>query len=366
MGERVYHEDTPATPTLDGPADERHQQSLLAPFRCIRAERHRLGDAEAAQPLPLVRLRRRRAGLAGRLHGPAAVQPRPRLRRHRADRQDATPRSSSRTPPSARRPTADQVVGQLLHVDLPDRLGDRRHLLRHPRRPLGPRQDHARDDPALLVLHRAQRPVRRRVGLRLLPLPDRPGRRRRVRRRRRPAGRDDARQGPAVHARPAAVVLRHSATSRRRCCSCSWATLESSGFFKEFTVFGCPVTPWRFLFLIGTVPGADRPARPPPARGARSVEEAGGRRQAPRRPARTPRCSAQSPWRGRRLAGLALAFSGVVGLWAITFFSVDLQQYVFKERMVRAALRRSPPSEHAEQAGARRLPQPADRRTAER
>ena len=36
-----------------------------------------------------------------------------------------------------------------------------------------------------------------------------------------------------------------------------------------------------------------------------------------------------SRWRSRAILGVLLAFSGVVGLWGIGFFTPDLQGYVF-------------------------------------
>jgi hypothetical protein len=39
-----------------------------------------------------------------------------------------------------------------------------------------------------------------------------------------------------------------------------------------------------------------------------------------------------------RAAGLALAFSGVVGLWAISFFSIDLQRYIFDKSLTAQGL----------------------------
>jgi MFS family permease len=37
-------------------------------------------------------------------------------------------------------------------------------------------------------------------------------------------------------------------------------------------------------------------------------------------------------WTRNALIGLALAASGIIGLWAIGFFSIDLQRYIFRER----------------------------------
>jgi Sugar (and other) transporter len=99
--------------------------------------------------------------------------------------------------------------------------------------------------------------------------------------------------------------------------------LEMQGRFLE-TRF----TAWRLLFVIGTVPAlialVVRRRLQEPETWKHAVLEGG------RKAGSYAELLGESPWRGRALAGLALAFSGVVGLWAIGFFSVDLQQYVMR------------------------------------
>jgi MFS family permease len=104
--------------------------------------------------------------------------------------------------------------------------------------------------------------------------------------------------------------------------------LQTLGVFEGRTLFGFPVTPWRVLFLVGTLPAllallVRRNLQEPEAWTRQvadgSIRKAGSYAE----------MLGQEPWRTRALAGLALAFSGVVGLWAISFFSIDLQRYVF-------------------------------------
>ena len=147
-----------------------------------------------AQPRPLVRADRRLARLAVRHDGPAAVQP------------GAAP-GDRRAARAGRDAGDDRRVLRLRHDDLHHRLGHRRRVLRDPRRPDRPRQDDGLHDPALLAVHRAERVLGRGLGLLLLPVPDRPGRRRAVRGRRGAGGRVAAGPGPAVCARLAAGVL---------------------------------------------------------------------------------------------------------------------------------------------------------------
>ncbi|HVX14975.1 MAG TPA: MFS transporter [Pirellulales bacterium] len=90
------------------------------------------------------------------------------------------------------------------------------------------------------------------------------------------------------------------------------------------------VSAWRVMFLVGTVPALlailirrklkeperwQSSATPGTAKQFGSYAELFG----------NPR------WRSHALAGLGLAFCGVVGLWAIGFFSIDLTRLVFRK-----------------------------------
>lgn len=101
--------------------------------------------------------------------------------------------------------------------------------------------------------------------------------------------------------------------------------LEMQGTFLE-TRF----TAWRLLFVIGTVPAliallVRRRLAEPEA--WVQLKNSGGTRKA----GSYSELLGDQPWRRHALAGLALAFAGVVGLWGIGFFSVDLQQYAMSE-----------------------------------
>jgi MFS family permease len=100
--------------------------------------------------------------------------------------------------------------------------------------------------------------------------------------------------------------------------------LEMQGAFLE-TRF----TAWRLLFVVGTVPAliallVRRRLDEPQA--WRDMIASGAGRKA----GSFSELLGEQPWRRRALAGLALAFAGVVGLWGIGFFAVDLQQYVMR------------------------------------
>jgi MFS family permease len=93
---------------------------------------------------------------------------------------------------------------------------------------------------------------------------------------------------------------------------------------------GATFSAWRLLFVIGTVPALIALAV------RRNLDEPEAWKEMiasgdQRRAGSFAALLGESPWAGRAWAGLALAFAGVVGLWGIGFFSVDLQQYAMKD-----------------------------------
>jgi MFS family permease len=109
-------------------------------------------------------------------------------------------------------------------------------------------------------------------------------------------------------------------------------TLEQGGTFQSWTIAGRPVTAWRLLFVIGVIPAllavlVRRRLKEPERwkQAARSDrDELGSYRALFREPR----------WRRNALFGLLLAFAGVVGLWGIGFFSIDLIQTALRKTFV--------------------------------
>jgi MFS family permease len=108
-------------------------------------------------------------------------------------------------------------------------------------------------------------------------------------------------------------------------------SLQEQGAFKDQTLFGLPLVPWRLMFVIGIVPGLlvvlvqlklREPERWLAAKAAGGLKSAGSYRE----------LLGDPRWRRNALLGLVLAVSGVIGLWGIAFFSPDLQQYVSEPR----------------------------------
>jgi MFS family permease len=103
--------------------------------------------------------------------------------------------------------------------------------------------------------------------------------------------------------------------------------LEMRGAF-----LGASFSAWRLLFVIGTVPAiialvVRRRLEEPEA--WKQMIASGEKKQA----GSFASLLGEQPWGARAWGGLALAFAGVVGLWSIGFFAVDLQQYAMKGYM---------------------------------
>jgi MFS family permease len=108
--------------------------------------------------------------------------------------------------------------------------------------------------------------------------------------------------------------------------------LQQTGFFKDLTLGSLgPITPWRVLFIIGTVPALlsllIRRRLQEPERWKAAVKTVRDRH-----PLSTFRELFRHPtWRKHALLGLLLAFSGVVGLWAIGFYSPELTRHALQK-----------------------------------
>jgi len=106
-------------------------------------------------------------------------------------------------------------------------------------------------------------------------------------------------------------------------------SFENAGGLEGLEFSGQPVHAWRVMFVIGTVPALlailiRRRLKEPERWQAVAVEGA-----------KKPRLGSYGElfsdprWRRNALVGMCMAFAGVVGLWGIGFFSVDLFRSVF-------------------------------------
>jgi MFS family permease len=107
--------------------------------------------------------------------------------------------------------------------------------------------------------------------------------------------------------------------------------LESAGTFADWTFGGRHLEVWRIMFVIGILPAllavVIRLRLREPERWQAAAADAGKERKlgSYRELFGNPR------WSKNAIVGLILASSGIVGLWAIGFFSTDLIQSVFRK-----------------------------------
>jgi MFS family permease len=107
--------------------------------------------------------------------------------------------------------------------------------------------------------------------------------------------------------------------------------MEESGIIGTFQIQGVPITAWRMMFVIGTLPALlavlIRRRLKEPERWQAAV-----RSGAASKPLGSYAELLGDPrWRRRALVGLVMATSGVIGLWGIGFFSIDLNRAVLRK-----------------------------------
>jgi MFS family permease len=113
-------------------------------------------------------------------------------------------------------------------------------------------------------------------------------------------------------------------------------SLQMDGVFNNLTILGYgPVKPWRIMFVIGILPGilavVVQMRLQEPEKWKQAVRDNNNKAGSFSELLGHPR------WRRHALFGLLLAFAGVVGLWGIGFFSIDLQQSVLGKSLEQEA-----------------------------
>ncbi|HWB12407.1 MAG TPA: MFS transporter [Pirellulales bacterium] len=116
--------------------------------------------------------------------------------------------------------------------------------------------------------------------------------------------------------------------------SLSLGRLEETGALETFFAerFGLTaVSAWRVMFVVGTVPALlaifiRRKLKEPERWQATAAEGAVAKKLGS-----YAELFGNPRWRSHALLGLAMAFCGVVGLWAIGFYSIDLTRLVFRK-----------------------------------
>jgi MFS family permease len=135
-----------------------------------------------------------------------------------------------------------------------------------------------------------------------------------------------------ANARPFALGLMQSLSAVGNCIAAglfiALGLLDLNGQLNSLK----PLNAWRILFLIGLVPAVlvffiqSRLEEPESWRKARDAAKTG----AGKKLGAFADLFRERGIRRRAVFGLLLAFSGVVGLWGVGFFSLDLQQKIFR------------------------------------
>lgn len=153
------------------------------------------------------------------------------------------------------------------------------------------------------------------------------------------------------HARPFALGLMQASSAIGNITAAvlfiTLGLLELNGYLDALQAVG--LTAWRVLFLIGLVPAVlviviqRRLSEPASWVQAKAAADAGtGKRLG------SYADLFGGGWVTRHaILGMLLAFVGVVGLWGIAFFSVDLQQMIFRATFTREATEFFPLAEGA-------------------
>lgn len=112
--------------------------------------------------------------------------------------------------------------------------------------------------------------------------------------------------------------------------------LEEKGILGELSIAGFDITIWRAMFLIGTLPALlavlvrGRLKEPDTWREAKTEAKAEGESEK-KRFGSYKELLGTPLWRNRAFIGLALAIAGVIGVWGIGFFTVDLIRSSFRK-----------------------------------
>lgn len=107
--------------------------------------------------------------------------------------------------------------------------------------------------------------------------------------------------------------------------------LEQSGILGTFQVGGTTITAWRAMFVVGTLPALlaiviRRRLKEPERWQSIAQQPSTGRKLGS-----YAELFGDPRWRRRAIVGLLLATSGVIGVWGIGFFSIDLNRSVLRK-----------------------------------
>jgi MFS family permease len=114
--------------------------------------------------------------------------------------------------------------------------------------------------------------------------------------------------------------------------------LESLGQFKDWSLLGFPVTTWRVMFVVGSLPALVallvrwKLKEPESWLKAKAAARESGKKEM--RLGSYAELFRDARWRRNALVGLALGASGIIGLWGIGFFIYELFSGVVGKHLV--------------------------------
>lgn len=108
---------------------------------------------------------------------------------------------------------------------------------------------------------------------------------------------------------------------------------EEQGFVGKAQIFGVTMTAWRIMFILGTLPAllaiVIRGRLKEPERWQNAAHEGAAKKQL----GSFAELFGDPRWRKRAIMGMFLASAGVIGLWGIGFFSIDLNRSIFRKSL---------------------------------
>jgi MFS family permease len=107
--------------------------------------------------------------------------------------------------------------------------------------------------------------------------------------------------------------------------------LEETGVLGSWQIFGITLTAWRTMFLVGTVPALLALVIRRRLKEPEQWQEAARHADGGVKLGSYAELFGDPRWRRRSIVGLLLATSGVIGLWGIAFFSIDLNRSVLRK-----------------------------------
>ena len=107
--------------------------------------------------------------------------------------------------------------------------------------------------------------------------------------------------------------------------------MEETGVLGSWQLLGFTITAWRAMFLVGTLPALLAIVIRLRLKEPERWKDAAAHTNAKHKLGSYAELFGDPRWRHRAIVGLLLATSGVIGLWGIGFFSIDLNRSILRK-----------------------------------